>query len=90
MEGQALPADHALDEPLGRDQRHLLRRHARLKQRWTGVVCHHHVELARRNVCPWNERRKVRSAARPGPPELWGTYLRRLAGRGAQMKLHPW
>ena len=56
VETQALPADHALDEPLGRHQRHLLGRHVFLNQRWTGVVRHHQVELACGNVCPRSRR----------------------------------
>lgn len=42
-EALALAADDALDEPLGRHQRHVLGRRPSLEQRWAGAVRHHHV-----------------------------------------------
>lgn len=42
----ALALNDALDEPLGRHQRHVLRPRPLLQRRRAGVVRHHHVVLA--------------------------------------------
>lgn len=42
-EALALAADDALDEPLGRHQRHVLRRRPPLQRRRAGAVRHHYV-----------------------------------------------
>lgn len=67
VEAQALPADHALDQPLGGHQRDFLGRHVLLQQRGAAAVRHHHVELARRKVCVCvcggGRRRAVRGVA---------------------------
>lgn len=59
METQALPTDETLDEPLGRHQRDFLWCHIFLYQWWTGMVCHHNIILASRNVYRWREEQTV-------------------------------
>ncbi len=59
METQALPTDETLHEPLRRHQRDFLWCHIFLYQWWTGMVCHHNIILASRNVCRWREEQTV-------------------------------
>lgn len=54
----ALALNHALDEPLGRHQRHLLRLRPLLQRRRAGVVRHHHVVPAGGGK-PWRRKRRV-------------------------------
>lgn len=94
VEAQALPADHALDQPLGGHQRDLLGRHVLLQRRGTAAVRHHHVELARRKVCGGVEGEKE-GGQRGSVGGLWGgrsggVYLRRLAAPVVQTRPRPW